>query len=173
MLINPQNMKNIADILPQTGRVAWIGLRPRAKAPLEEVSTATVSIEQGLEGDHYRGSSRKRQLTLIQGEHLEAVAHLLGVDRIDPLQTRRNIVVTGINLLAFAGRQFEIGDAILLFTDYCEPCERMEQNLGPGGYNAMQGHGGICARVIRPGKIAVGDAVRLLAIPPEGEIPGL
>ena len=155
-------MKKIADILPQTGRVAWIGLRPRAKAPLEVVTSAVVTIDQGLGGDHYRGSSGKRQVTLIQAEHLDAVARLLGVNRIDPLWTRRNIVVSGINLLAFAGRQFEIGEAVLSFTDYCEPCERMEENLGSGGYNAMQGHGGICARVIREGKITLGDTVRLL-----------
>ena len=162
ILTNRKIMKKIADILPQTGRVEWIGLRPRAKAPLEVVTSALVTVEQGLGGDHYRGSSGKRQVTLIQAEHLDAVASMLGVNRIDPLWTRRNIVVSGINLLAFAGRQFAIGEAILAFTDYCEPCERMEQNLGSGGYNAMQGHGGICTRVIRGGKIAVGDAVQLL-----------
>lgn len=164
-------MKKIADIMPQTGRVEWIGLRPRTKAALEVVTSALLTVEQGLGGDHYRGSSGKRQVTLIQAEHLDAVAHLLGVDRIDPLLTRRNIVVAGINLLAFAGRQFAIGEAILSFTDYCEPCERMEENLGSGGYNAMQGHGGICARVIRGGKIAVGDSVRLLTAAVEADAP--
>ena len=38
----------------------------------------------------------------------------------------------------------------------------MEAALGPGGYNAMRQHGGLCARVIGSGSFGVGDAVEPL-----------
>ena len=73
---------------------------------------------------------------------------------------RRNLAVTGINVLALKDQFFEIGSTLLQGTGLCAPCSRMEELLGPGGYNAMRGHGGITARVVRGGWVAVDDRVR-------------
>jgi MOSC domain-containing protein YiiM len=154
-------LKAMIDTLPQVGQIEWIGLRPEKRLPLQSVTEVAVEIGKGLAGDHYRGSSGNREVTLIQGEHLDGVAQILGKDNIDPSLTRRNLVVRGINLLSFANRRLQIGDVILEMTGPCEPCSRMEENLGPGGYNAMRGHGGICTRVIQSGTIRVGDEIRL------------
>lgn len=155
------NIKELIKTLPQVGEVQWIGLRSAKRVALDSHSEVEVSIEGGLEGDHYKGSSRKRQVTLIQAEHLQAVAQLLDKEQIDPSLTRRNIVVAGINLLALQDQRFKIGEVILETTGICYPCSRMEENLGPGGYNAMRGHGGINARVITGGKIKLGDGVAI------------
>ena len=129
---------------------------------LVSVEEATLVAERGIQRDHkVTGRARtKRQVTLIQQEHLTAVAGMLHRDEVSPGQTRRNIVVSGINLLALKGKQFRIGQALLEFSGPCEPCSRMEQNLGPGGFNAMRGHGGITAKVIKGATIRVGDDVR-------------
>ncbi|WP_421876835.1 MOSC domain-containing protein [Marinoscillum sp.] len=146
--------------LPQTGIVHWIGIRPERKQPLQEVNTVEVTEEKGLVGDHYSARSNKRQVTLIQQVHLDAVSSFMDTD-VTPFMTRRNIVVKGINLFALRDVQFQIGEVVLEGTGYCHPCSRMEENLGPGGYNAMRGHGGITARVVIGGKIKVGDEIRL------------
>ena len=154
--------RELFDNFPHSGRVHWIGVRPDRRAEVQAVETVVVSAETGLAGDHYSGRpGSKRQVTLIQAEHLDAVAAILGVGHIAPEQTRRNIAVRGINLLALHNRRFRIGSVLLEGTGYCHPCSRMEQNLGLGGYNAMRGHGGITARVLEGGLVRIGDPVAL------------
>ena len=145
---------------PFRGRVQWIGLRPRRRAALDAVETVEAIAGHGLAGDHYASKDNgRRQVTLIQYEHLQAIAGLTGRTAVEPGSLRRNIVVSGINLYALRDRRFRIGGAILEGTGTCDPCSRMEEVLGPGGYNAMRGHGGITARIVEGGLIRVGDTV--------------
>lgn len=129
---------------------------------MTSVETATASAAEGLVGDRYSGRSGSRQVTLIQREHLAAIASHLGLDQVTPEQLRRNIVVAGINLAALKGHHFRLGGAILAWTGECHPCSRMEEVLGQGGYNAVRGHSGITARVIESGTIAIGDRLERL-----------
>lgn len=156
-------MQVLLNSLPQTGEVLWIGLRPGSRQPVEVVDGAEAVPGSGLVGDRFRGrgDESQRQVTLIQAEHLAAVGSFLGGGPIDPALLRRNIVVSGLNLLALKDKRFRIGDAVLEYTGNCHPCSRMEETLGPGGYNAMRGHGGITARVVEGGLIQVGDGVRM------------
>jgi MOSC domain-containing protein YiiM len=150
---------------PRPGRVEWIGLRPERKALPVAVPAVEAIAGHGLEGDHTgdrKAPSAKRQVTLIMAEHLATAASILDMDHISPTLTRRNIVVRGMNLQALKGQRFMVGEAELQLTDECHPCSRMEENLGPGGYNAMRGHGGWCAIVVNGGQIRVGDAVQVI-----------
>ncbi|MEN0039860.1 MAG: MOSC domain-containing protein [Pseudomonadota bacterium] len=112
----------------------------------------------GLQGDR-RTAPGKRAVTLIQAEHLPVIASLTSHETIDPVLLRRNIAVSGINLLSLKDKRFTLGGSVLQGTGICAPCSRMEDLLGPGGYNAMRGHGGITAKVVRPGRVAVSDEV--------------
>ncbi len=144
---------------PRTGEVRWIGLRPARGVPMREVDSAEAVAGKGLRGDRYGSGSGKRGITLIQAEHLPAIAALVGVDAIAPATLRRNLVVSGIPLIALKGRRFRIGEVLCEGVAPCDPCSRMELALGPGGYNAMRGHGGLCARILEGGTFRIGDAV--------------
>jgi MOSC domain-containing protein YiiM len=61
------------------------------------------------------------------------------------------------------GKRFQIGEAVFETTVTCDPCERMEQAIGVGAYNAMTGHGGICARIIQSGSFKRGDQLTVLS----------
>lgn len=156
------SLKELLATLPQKGTLRWIGLRPARREPLCVVDKATLSTDSGIIDDRYAGRSGKRQVTLVQYEHLQAIAALLHCDQIDPALLRRNLAVSGINLLALKGKQFTIGSATLEFTGLCHPCSRMEELFGAGGYNAVRGHGGITARVVSGGEIALNDTVSAL-----------
>jgi MOSC domain-containing protein YiiM len=159
---NPTRLDRLLATLPQRGRIEWIGLRPARGEPLLSVSRVEAAPGLGLAGDRFKGTaSSKRQVTLIQAEHLEAVASMLGREPFDPALTRRNLVVSGINLYALRNARFRVGAMLLEGTGICAPCEQMERALGPGGFNAMRGHGGITARILEPGVISVGDTVAI------------
>ncbi|VXB72991.1 Molybdenum cofactor sulfurase [Luteimonas sp. 9C] len=144
---------------PRAGRVDWIGLRPGRGAPVRAVDNAVAVTGVGLEGDRYTGASGKRGVTLIQAEHLPAITALSGHAEVTPVTLRRNLVVSGIPLIALKGRRFRVGEVLLEGTAPCDPCSKMEAALGPGGYNAIRGMGGLCARVLEGGALRIGDAV--------------
>ena len=144
---------------PREGRVEWLGVRPAREAPVEVRETVEAVAGKGLVGDRYAGGSGKRGVTLLQAEHLPVIAALAGLSAVEPEWLRRNVVVSGVPVIAFKGRRFRIGEVLLEGTGPCDPCSKMETALGPGGYNAMRGHGGLCARIVEGGTMRLGDAV--------------
>jgi MOSC domain-containing protein YiiM len=163
MKFNPEStLRRLTDNFPRAGRLEWIGVRPKTREPVITLAQVHAFAGRGLEGDH-RASGRaggNRQVTLIQAEHLDVIAGLLGHDRVTPDLLRRNLVVSGINVRALKDQVFTIGGVVIEGTGPCVPCSRMEANLGAGGYNAMRGHGGITARIVSDGVLRIGDAVR-------------
>ncbi|WP_418314694.1 MOSC domain-containing protein [Piscinibacter sakaiensis] len=190
-------MRDLTRQFAHPGRVEAILLRPARNQPMQSVESAEAIDGAGLVGDRScritasaltdsggRGFSpdssslqsdkspappppSKRQVTLLQAEHLPVIAALLGKPHIDPAQLRRNIVISGLNLIAARSLfrdqtlRLMIGEQVVLeVSGPCEPCSKMEAALGRGGYNAMRGHGGVTARVIEGGLLSMGDIVR-------------
>jgi len=152
------------------GRVVWIGLRPARRAPVDVVAQAAAQVGTGLVGDHHARPGSRRTVTLFQWEHLAVIGALLGRAPVDPALLRRNLGIAGLNVAALVDRRFTIGDVLFEGSGWCEPCARLEEALGPGGYAAAFGHGGITARVLSGGAFATGDAVAPLG-PPDPPLP--
>lgn len=163
-----KDLRALVSEFPHAGRLDAIFLRPARGAPLLRPRECVAIEGFGLEGDRAaigRGGG-KRQVTLLQAEHLAVVAAMLRREAIDPADLRRNLVVSGLNLLAakslFPDQPLRLllgEDVVLEVTGPCEPCSKMEDRFGPGAYNVLRGHGGITARVLHGGNIAIGDGV--------------
>ncbi len=149
--------------MPQRGRVMALSYRPQRKEPIVLVDQLVLDPLSGIAQDHYSKQGGSRMITLIQQEHLMAVSSILQRE-VSIKDVRRNILVEGINLLALHDAVFQLGDAILQGTGYCQPCSRMETILGSGGYNAMRGHGGITAKVLKGGIVYLGSRVALKTV---------
>ena len=167
-----KDLRQLASEFPHAGRIDRILLRPARAAAAVSAPEALALEGRGLQGDRSaagRGGG-KRQVTLLQAEHLPVLAALLRLEAVDPVLLRRNLVVSGLNLQAARSLfrdqplRLRIGAEVELeLTGPCEPCSKMEEQLGPGAWNAMRGHGGMTARVLRGGVLREGDAVRVLA----------
>jgi MOSC domain-containing protein YiiM len=162
-------MKTIRDLNAPPhveGRVEAIIVRGSPRDPARSIAATTAIAGVGLADDRLgqRGEAElsTRQVTLIQQEHLAVIAQLARVEPIDPVGLRRNLVISGINLLALKNAKLQVGQAVQIVGP-CQPCSRMEETIGAGGYAAMRGHGGMTARVLESGQISVGDVVRALA----------
>jgi len=155
-------LERMADVRA-VGALAWIGVRPGHDVPMHALERVVVLDGRGLEGDRATKTAKpsgKRHVTLIQQEHLPVIAALTGHGPLDPTLLRRNLVVSGINLVALKTLRFQIGESVILEgTGPCEPCAKMDLALGDGGFQAMRGHGGITARVITGGTIQRGDRI--------------
>lgn len=147
------------------GRIAGIARHQFPKAPMETIDRARVTLEGGIAGD-FRGAMKgkpyKRQVSLMEaGDWAAAMAevgHNIGWE-----QRRANLLVEGLDLPQRAGVRLRIGaDVVLESTVETDPCSRMEA-LAEGLKAALtpDWRGGICAMVIAPGEIAVGDEIRI------------
>jgi MOSC domain-containing protein YiiM len=150
--------------VPQVGRVTWLGVRPEHGGAMLQHQGVELVTARGIRDDVSARSKagHGRQVTLLQEEHLSVVASLTGALEVRPEQLRRNVLVAGINLLALVKLRFRVGDALLEGSGHCAPCQKINDALGPGGFQAVRGHGGITARIVRGGVIHVGDAVHVV-----------
>ena len=118
------------------GRVALIIVRgsPRvdARTVTNTVALAGIGLSDDRLGQLGESELSTRQVTLIQAEHLDVIARLAHVGRVDPVGLRRNLVISGINLLALKNVKLEVGEALLEIVGPCQPCSRMEETIGAG-----------------------------------------
>jgi MOSC domain-containing protein YiiM len=140
------------------GEVVSIHIVSQRHGVAEAVERVTAQTNYGLEGDWRSRRNRNGQLTLIEAEVLEEVGHLLGAP-VPSGASRRQVVVRGIKLNELMGQRLRIGDVRVFVETPCDPCSRMEETIGAGAREVLEGRGGVRCFVLAGGELRVGDAI--------------
>jgi MOSC domain-containing protein YiiM len=123
-----------------------------------------------LEGDRYFSATGtylkngritpSQEATLIEAEAVEALEHESSI-KLDPGDSRRNIVTRGIALNHLVGKEFVVGAVALKGIRLCEPCGHLEKLTQPGVREGLIHRGGLRAQILTEGNIRVGDTVTI------------
>jgi MOSC domain-containing protein YiiM len=126
------------------------------------------AVEGGLAGDRYQTGdghySRVStcEVTLVEREALNQIHDAYGID-LSAGQHRRNLVTSGVAVEDLLEATFRIGDAVFRGTKRRPPCAYLDAVADPPGISsALKERGGICADVVEPGEVAVGDELELV-----------
>ena len=148
------------------GRLAGIARHDRPLGPMEVLDSAQLIEGQGVAGDfrgtRKSGSTGQNGVVLIEAGDWQAATGECGAD-IPWFERRSNLLVEELDLPQQAGARLRIGREVLLeITQECAPCERMEA-LYRGLRAALEPdwRAGARARVLRGGRVAVGDEIRI------------
>lgn len=148
------------------GTLLSIYIAAEAAGPMSSVPSVRVFPGKGLENDRYaRGAGTfsatprsGREVTLISSEALESLEREHGI-RLDPSETRRNLLTRGVSLNDLIGRQFRIGDVRLKGVRLAEPCEHLQRLTRPGVLAGLVHRAGLRAELLDPGVLSVGDEI--------------
>lgn len=152
---------------------------PRPDPDAATRTEVTVRAGLGLVGDRYFGRTAHRSaaVTVFDAAVLDDLAASLGVEEpLDPLLTRRNIIVRGFSVDELAARRPDPGAVFALDSGAgpvrfqanrpASPCAWMDVVLAPGAFRGLRGRGGVRCTPLDDGVLRLGPAT--LTVLPAG-----
>ena len=143
------------------GHLVSINIAEKNGAPIRSVPEILAHPGKGLLGDrHYnaKSSSSDNLASFIEIEAIEALRHEKDIE-LDPPDTRRNLVTSGIPLNHLVGVEFRVGEVSFKGVRLCEPCRHLEKMTAPGVLSGLVHRGGLLAAILTEGVIRAGDTI--------------
>ena len=130
---------------------------PPGDHPTLEVPEVECVAGRGLKGDRFFDfkEDNKGQVTFFSQETFEALCAELKLSGKSPGESRRNVVVAGVDLNSLVGQEFEIQNVKFRGMAECSPCHWMDQAFAPGAEHFLQKRGGLRAKILTDGKLRV------------------
>ncbi len=126
---------------------------------IREVPAVECVAGRGLRGDRYfdHKPDYKGQVTLFALEVFDELRRSLNVPDAQPAALRRNVLVSGLDLNALIGQEFELQGVRLFGSEECRPCYWMDEAIAPGADAWLRGRGGLRCRILSDGWLRATD----------------
>ena len=143
--------------------------------PTIEVEKIDCVARLGILRDRFykHGENYKGQITFFSDEVYQSLCDEFEVWDKPPSVFRRNVIVRGVDLNALIGQEFQVQGVQFFGVEECKPCYWMDDAFCPGTEPALQGRGGLRARILTSGLLRVlrktmtaDDLFRLYTAPP-------
>lgn len=122
---------------------------------ISEVQAIECVAHRGIRGDRFYNykDNYRGQITFFSLEVFIALQKQLGLPEVDPSATRRNVLLSGVDLNVLIGTRFAIQGVCFEGTEECRPCYWMNSALGPNAEQWLKGRGGLRARILTDGSL--------------------
>jgi MOSC domain-containing protein YiiM len=122
--------------------------------PMQPVEQVLAVAGMGLTGDRFFNYKEdyKGQITFLADElYQELVISLPVTTAGSAARLRRNVITQGVDLNQWIGQEFEIQGVRFFGTEACKPCHWMNDALGAGAEDWLQGRAGLRAKILTSG----------------------
>jgi MOSC domain-containing protein YiiM len=129
--------------------------KPAGEQPILEVPAIECVAGRGIRGDRFFDfkDDYKGQITFFAEEVYRELEASFGVWDHEPGAFRRNVITRNADLNALIGIEFEVQGVRFVGTGECKPCYWMNQAFHPGAEAALQGRGGLRAKILTSGML--------------------
>ena len=133
--------------------------------PLVEVDEIECAAGHGIRGDRFYDYKHdyKGQITFFSHEVFERLSAAFPQVEKSAGALRRNVIVSGVDVNALIGEEFELQGVRFRGTAHCRPCYWLDQAFAPGTEAWLKGNGGLRAKILTSGRLTTGPAELLLA----------
>jgi len=176
LYVNPDRDDGLASGAVERVRATYAGFEGETHGGLTRPSCTRVKLQYPKNTE----IRNVRQICILSGEELDAIAAAMGLDTIDPRWVGANVVMRGIPDLTRmppSSRLIFEGGASLVVDMENAPCRLAADSISehrPGQGSSFpkhaQGRRGVTAWVEREGEIAMGERARL-HVPPRRNYP--
>ncbi|MEI6053685.1 MAG: MOSC domain-containing protein [Opitutaceae bacterium] len=138
---------------------------PAGPHSTHEPATLRCRAGWGIEGDRFYGyrPDYNGQITFFSAETLAGLREHFALPTLSAGVLRRNVLIGGVDLAALIGHRFILGGVSFAGTGEARPCHWMNHAVAPGAEEWLKGRGGLRARILNDGELALGPTEFTLA----------
>jgi len=146
------------------GKIEAINISSISEEETVYVNQAFLEKNKGIVNDRYYNNFKHsmEQVTLIDKEEIDLFNYNIKKN-IDYKDFRRNIIVSGLNLIKCINKTILINDVKLKIHEICQPCKYLQDKLKtPGLVKLLVNKSGVRAEIITSGFVKVNDKVKVI-----------